>query len=261
MDGLLINTEDLYTICHNLLLSTYNTGPMTWDLKSQLQGRPAIESIKRVLDFFKLSDVDPVEYTKKLHVIQEEQFRLAQPLPGAQKLLLDLKATEKAGNGRKIHIALATSSHEWHYKIKTEHLSELFGVFEPERRILGDDKRIPKGRGKPSPDIYLLALKAINDTLEENEKAIKPEECLVFEDGIPGVEAGRRAGMRVVWVPHPGLAELSKGKESEILAGRGEGGEVDVHQLGEVGDGWGEQLGTLENFPYEKYGISTERDG
>jgi pseudouridine-5'-monophosphatase len=64
-----------------------------------------------------------------------------------------------------------------------------------------------------------------------------------------------------VWVPHPGLAELSKGKEGEILAGRGEGGEVDVHQLGEVGDGWGEQLVTLENFPYEKYGIITERDG
>jgi pseudouridine-5'-monophosphatase len=30
---------------------------------------------------------------------------------------------------------------------------------------------------------------------------------------------------------------------------------VDLHQLGEVDDGWGEYLKSLENFDYEKYGI------
>lgn len=134
----------------------------------------------------------------------------------------------------------------------------MFGVFKKERRVLGDDNRIPKGRGKPSPDIYLVALKAINDTLEEGEEQIKPEECLVFEDGVPGVIAGRRAGMRVIWVPHPGLANQYFGREAEVLAGRGEGGElVDEYQLGQVGDGWGEQLVSLVDFPYGKYGIVT----
>jgi pseudouridine-5'-monophosphatase len=43
-----------------------------------------------------------------------------------------------------------------------------------------------------------------------------------------------------------------------VLAGRGEGGElVDEYQLGQVGDGWGEQLVSLVDFPYEKYGIVT----
>lgn len=98
---------------------------------------------------------------------------------------------------------------------------------------MGDDPRIPKGQGKPAPDIYLLALETINADLrarraaasasgrdpEDEEEEIKPEECLVFEDSVPGVEAGRRAGMRVVWCPHPELLKEYRGREEEVLAG------------------------------------------
>jgi pseudouridine 5'-phosphatase len=250
MDGLLINTEDQYTICHNLLLACYDAGPVPWSIKCKLQGRPAPEAIALLVSWANLQDkVSVEEYTKQLHVLQEEEFRKAIPLPGVEKLLKDLR-------GSKVHVALATSSHRGHFDIKTGHLEELFEVFEPHTRVLGDDPRIVKGRGKPNPDIYLLALKIVNEGLEAGEEPIKPEECLVFEDGIPGVVAGRRAGMRVVWVPHPGLAIEYKGKEAEVLAGRGEGQDNDAQQWGTVGDGWGEQLVSLENFPYAKYGIS-----
>lgn len=60
-----------------------------------------------------------------------------------------------------------------------------------------------------------------------------------FKDGVSGVVAGRRAGMRVVWVPHPGLALDYKGREAEALAGRGEG-EKNVYGLGVIGNGLGE---------------------
>lgn len=43
-------------------------------------------------------------------------------------------------------------------------------------------------KGKPSPDIYL----AVAEKLQ-----IPPSECLVFEDILPGIEAGRNAGMKV----------------------------------------------------------------
>ncbi|KAH6683052.1 HAD-like domain-containing protein [Halenospora varia] len=254
MDGLLINTEDLYTVCHNILLAKYNAGPLDWTIKSQLQGRPAHESINLLLNYFNLPDVPRDEYTKKLHIIQEEQFRNAAPLPGVEKLLKNLE-NARGLNGRSIHVALATSSHKGHFDIKTAHLAELFSIFKQDRRLLGDDPRIPKGKGKPNPDIYLQALKAVNDTLEEGEEPVKPEECLVFEDGIPGVVAGRRAGMRVLWIPHPGLAVEYKGREGDILAGKGE---KDGHVEGVVGDGWGEQLVSLEGFPHEKYGIMVE---
>lgn len=42
--------------------------------------------------------------------------------------------------------------------------------------------------GKPSPDIYL----AVADALK-----VDPKRCLVFEDIIPGIQAGKNAGMKV----------------------------------------------------------------
>lgn len=42
--------------------------------------------------------------------------------------------------------------------------------------------------GKPSPDIYLAVAEALD---------CPPSQCLVFEDIIPGIQAGKAAGMRV----------------------------------------------------------------
>lgn len=80
--------------------------------------------------------------------------------------------------------------------------------------------------------------------------------------------------MQVVWCPHPGLLQEYQGREEEVLAGlTGEHKEEEksddenkAHSLqaeriggngkpGELQDGWGILLPTLENFPYERYGI------
>ena len=149
MDGLLINTEDIYTLCHNILLARYGSGPMTWDIKSQLQGRPAAQSIALLLSHFHLtSTIDIETYTSQLHTIQEEEFRKAAPLPGIEALLKQLQSARTSSPKKdKVHVALATSSGEGHFRIKTDHIPELFSIFTSERRILGDDVRIPKGRG------------------------------------------------------------------------------------------------------------------
>ncbi|KAI0380376.1 HAD-like protein [Hypomontagnella monticulosa] len=273
MDGLLLDTEDLYTLCINLILEKYGRTSLPWSIKARLQGRPGPEANALFHDWAKLP-VSESDYLAELTALQRQHFPTTKPLPGVEKLLGDLgrtrwwdvKGQSGARNGLKgnndgkpaqrVHIALATSSTSANFAVKTTNWTELFSVFESHRRVLGDDKRIQPGRGKPLPDIYLLALKTINDSLEEGEKPITPEECLVFEDSVPGVEAGRRAGMRVVWCPHPMLKKEYAGREKEILAGRmGEAGEVDTHQLGEIDDGWADYLPDLTNFPYEKYGI------
>jgi pseudouridine-5'-monophosphatase len=58
-----------------------------------------------------------------------------------------------------VYIVLVTSSRKESLEVKTRHLEELFSYFEERRRVLGDEVRIPKGRGKPMPDIYSLAFK------------------------------------------------------------------------------------------------------
>ena len=43
-------------------------------------------------------------------------------------------------------------------------------------------------KGKPAPDIYLLTAQQLS---------VKPEQCLVFEDIVFGIQAGKSAGMQV----------------------------------------------------------------
>jgi HAD superfamily hydrolase (TIGR01509 family) len=47
-------------------------------------------------------------------------------------------------------------------------------------------------RGKPAPDMFLLAA---------NRMGVAPERCLVFEDGLLGIQAAEAAGMASVFVP------------------------------------------------------------
>lgn len=185
-------------------------------------------------------------------------FRNCEPLPGAEKLLFNLSRAHSSSSGDKIELALASSTMSDTYKLKTSRpeSDRLLGFFQPERRVLGDDPRVRKGRGKPAPDIYLLALDLLNSAMDPSKKPIEADECLVLEDSVAGVEAGRRAGMRVVWVPHPDVAVEYEARQKDILAGRTgmfEGG--DDRQPGEIDDGWAEKIPTLEHFNYENYGI------
>jgi beta-phosphoglucomutase-like phosphatase (HAD superfamily) len=59
-------------------------------------------------------------------------------------------------------------------------------------KIIVTASDVPPGRGKPEPDMFLLAAQQMN---------VDPARCLVFEDAEPGIRAARAAGMEVVRVP------------------------------------------------------------
>lgn len=201
----------------------------------------------------------------KIQACQKRLFPTTKPLPGVEKLLQHLSA-QRQGN---VQIALATSSHRGNFHLKTDHMKDMFQVFPEENRVMGDDPRIPAGKGKPAPDIYLLALKTINESRRQDGETedIMPKECLVFEDSVPGVESGRRAGMQVVWVPHPELLLLYKGKEKEVLAGQMGEYKEEIQpesslkvvgaagKPGKIDDGYAILLESLEDFSYERYGL------
>jgi len=73
--------------------------------------------------------------------------------------------------------------------LATVGLTEIFKVV-----VTASD--VPPGRGKPEPDMFLLAAKLMK---------VDPTKCLVFEDAEPGIKAALAAGMKVVRVPSRGL--------------------------------------------------------
>ncbi|KAH7419981.1 HAD-like domain-containing protein [Cadophora sp. MPI-SDFR-AT-0126] len=273
MDGLLINTEDIITTSTNLILQKYNRPPLTPSVRAQLTGIPNSTNGDTFHAWAQLP-IPRSQYALEQSTETYRTFPTCKPMPGAAALLQNLGLARSVSTGEMIELALASSTKRATFELKTqrEEIRGLLGAFGEERRVLGDDGRVKKGRGKPAPDVYLAALGAINDSLsatsgpstekEEEEKQerkpIMPNECLVFEDSIVGVEAGRRAGMRVVWVPHVDLVDEYRGMWEQILAGRTGMVRIvdgDEGQVGEVGDGWAESLESLEGFDYEKYGI------
>nr|POE78055.1 putative uncharacterized hydrolase [Quercus suber] len=257
MDGLLIDSEDLITTCINEILSEYNKSPLTWPIKAQLQGRTLSEASKIVLRYANIP-ISEDEYQQKLKHLHQKWFPHAKPLPGVVKLLENLYGASNMG------IALATSSNSEKFHLKTDHLRELFSAFPAQRRVLGDDRRLPPGRHKPAPDMYLLALQCVNEDRRQNgQREIEPAECLVFEDSIRGIEAGRRAGMQILWCPHPGLLEEVKGEAGRILYGPLGSSSDERHNRGNAAEwpsnAWATLLRSLEDFDYKQYGIVVDR--
>lgn len=190
-----------------------------------------------------------------------EPFRQCELLPGVRELLENLSKRTV----QRPYLALASSGERDFFRLKTERFTDVLSVIPAHHRIFGDDPCMSGCKGKPAPDIFTLSLQCLNNALPLGEEPILPRECLVFEDSTAGVEAGRKAGMRVAWVPHPGLLETYRGREYLVLAGRidakGMVGEASVDDDDLAGylpwskDGRAELMTSLERFPNQQYGL------
>ncbi|TQS31765.1 hypothetical protein Golomagni_07944, partial [Golovinomyces magnicellulatus] len=255
LDGLLINTEDLVGDALNGLLAKHGRPPLTPAVRASLMGVLDATKSDAFHDWAQL----PISRDQWAQESSEQMLKFftdCEPMPGAQQLLSTLTQTSNI-SGTEIKVALASGSRTSTYGLKTTRpeTKQMLSVFEHGNRILSDDPRNTTERNKPAPDIFLLALKVLNDSTDS--EPILPNECVVFEDSIVGVEAARRAGMRVVWVPHPAMKAQYQDRISQVLAGRI--GLVDIgdtSQLGELDDGWGECIPCLDQFDYKKYGIN-----
>jgi len=204
LDGLLIDSERVYTEATNRVLAQFGK-KLDWSVKQQLQGRPAVEAMQVLIRETGIPlTVD--ETLRQMKVHQEELFVKVEPLPGAMKLVNHLRS-------HGIPIAIATGSHAANIKLKTDHLPELMGCFHNGCIITSDHLQAVGRPGKPAPDIFQMAAESLGIASDEYSK------CLVFEDGMPGVEAARRGGFPCIWVPDPDLLALWNSEMTEPLPG------------------------------------------
>ncbi|XP_011163789.1 pseudouridine-5'-phosphatase [Solenopsis invicta] len=198
MDGLLLDTEYLYTKAFNRIANRYGK-EFTWEHKAQTMGFKPKECAKYVVKALELP-LTANEFHEEIIEIYKELFPCTKPMPGAVRLLKHLKENN-------IPIALATGSDRVNYELKTKHWHDLFELFH--HKVLGgSDPEV--AHGKPEPDIFLIAAKRFPDNPD-------PSKCLVFEDAPNGVKAALNAEMQVVMVPDPMLPKLYTREATLVL--------------------------------------------
>ncbi|KAF9620221.1 hypothetical protein IFM89_010956 [Coptis chinensis] len=158
LDGTLLNTDGIVNEVLKVFLGKYGK---KWD------GRVA----------YKVVGKTPFEAATAIGVMHL-QYRWCniKALPGGNRLVKHL-------NGHGVPIALASNSPRASVETK---ISYHLGWKESFSVIIGADEVTI---GKPSPEIFLEAAKRLN---------VEASSCLVIEDSLPGVTAGKAAHMMTV---------------------------------------------------------------
>merc|ERR1712071_150553 len=86
MDGLLINTEDLYTNLFDAICADYGK-TYTYELKIKLMGRRPLDAMEIMMKELDMSGVTAQELLDKSHSMQPTYFAEAALLPGAARLI------------------------------------------------------------------------------------------------------------------------------------------------------------------------------
>lgn len=226
LDGLMADSEPLAKWAWNQTLARYGR-----ELDDQtfrdVQGMRVADSARLFCERFMLP-ISPEEAMAE----RDDLFLEAVPTrlhacPGLYSLLDDLAA-------RNLPLGVATSGHSRYVALALQTLG-LNGRFQAV--AAGDEVE----RGKPAPDIYLLAAERMG---------VSPERCLALEDAPLGVEAAVAAGMRCVAVPSQWTAALEFPGAYRVFP-----------SLNEVREGLDDLLGCGHLVRYTAAGGVVARDG
>jgi pseudouridine 5'-phosphatase len=178
MDGLMFNSEDVYTQVGSRLMQRRGH-EFTPELKNSMMGLPPRPSFEVMINWYNLSDSWETLYEESEEIFLELMGEMLEPMPGLTTLLDSLEA---AG----IPKAVATSSS-----------AEVAGAVLSSTKVLSRLEFVLTCKdivhGKPDPEIYKLAA---------DRFGVKAKEMMVLEDSHFGTRAGAAAGAFIVAVPN-----------------------------------------------------------
>jgi HAD superfamily hydrolase (TIGR01509 family) len=181
-DGVLVDSEPISNGTFVRMLNEIGFVMSEDEGRDRFVGKSITSCIKDVEEALnrKLGD----EFEKEFRRVTFEKF---------EKELTPVKGIREVLSSITHHTCVASSGP--HEKIKlTLGVTGLYPFFEG--RIYS---AVDVGRGKPFPDLFLHAAKQMD---------FEPEQCIVVEDAVPGVQAAIAAGMRVL-----GYAELASAEK------------------------------------------------
>ena len=175
MDGTLVDNMRIHNRIWSNLLAQKGVIISEDEFHRKTTGKTTPE-ILRMLFGSQMSEEEIVQFAEHKEEIYRKDFRpFLQPVPGAEVFLAGARRL-----GVAIGLATSAGKKNIEYVLTGTLLSGYFDAV-----VSGEDVR----RGKPDPDIFLLAAQKLN---------VPTRQCLVFEDSPLGIEAARLAGMRAV---------------------------------------------------------------
>lgn len=176
MDGVLINSTPTNNESMNLVLADYGIHITKDEFKKYL-GRSLRDQLKAwEIDFGLPKNVDFMDFSKRAF---KHQIEILSKTYERDVLLLNLIRDARS---QGIKVGVGTSS----TKYRAEELLRLVGVFDNLDAFIAQDD-IQKH--KPDPEVFLTVASKLN---------IAPENCVVIEDAVNGLQAARAANMKSV---------------------------------------------------------------
>lgn len=175
MDGVLLDTEPLYTEAYNRIMQPHGA-TLDRATKLEVMGRPALHNASYVIEKFGLP-LSPEDFMTQRESILLELFSDPPAVPGAADFVRSLSE-------RRVPMAVATSSSRPMFARKTTNHA-WFTLFE--HIVCGDDPAIKQP--KPAPDIFLVAAQRLGVPIAH---------CAIFEDSPAGVEGARASGAHTI---------------------------------------------------------------
>ncbi|KAL1491358.1 hypothetical protein ABEB36_011966 [Hypothenemus hampei] len=182
LDGTIIDSEKVYE--RALKKAVEECGKEYYDeFINEVKGCTENEVGKIATKTFNL-DISIAEFVKKFNDHSRNYLTDLDLMPGAERLINHLHSQD-------IPLAIATSSNQESFELKTKKYSDLFCCFH---HIVcgGSDPEVKNS--KPAPDIFLIAAQRFDDNPD-------PSKCLIFEDSKNGMLGALAAGMQVVMTP------------------------------------------------------------
>ncbi len=173
MDGVIVDSNPTHKIALKQFCEKHGYHLSETDLREKIYGRTNRDWLLNL--FGKLDDETIRRYADEKEALFRELYTTIEPLAGLVEFL-------KKMDGVGIRRAIATSAPRANVDFTLEKTAtgQYFDV------IL-DDSFVTEG--KPNPQIYLKSAQALG---------FDPARCIVFEDSLSGVLAGKRAGCKVV---------------------------------------------------------------
>ena len=175
LDGTLLDNNEVHLKAWKQYLKENNKQISVEDFKENISGRTNKDAIEHIYQKEMTEDEASKYYLEKEEIYRKMYRSDIAPITGLQDFLEEL-------HKHKIAMAIATSGIQVNIDFMFDHVP----IKKYFKKIVNSGD---VSKGKPDPEIFLKAAEALH---------IPPENCIVFEDSIAGVRAGKSAGMKVV---------------------------------------------------------------